>query len=231
MHNANSNDTFTNFTNMNLDEIKTLIHSKFNLLKDKIDGNVDKQESENSGYLFWNCKTILKNIYMAYDKIISKYKDSISSDEYNEFVKKSTIIKNDESSWENLDSIKATYMKLIDDDIVEEFKKNTSVSDIQTAINKIDSKISELKESEIQDNYEHNYIIQLEEKLKMNKQDILKNFKRLESEKATYYWNPIRGGISLIVSDDGSYLGATSSVNFDRHLEEFKKGKRNGKFN
>ena len=55
--------------------------------------------------------------------------------------------------------------------------------------------------------------------------------KRIPEENATYYYNPVRGGKSVIVSDDGSYLGATSSVNFDKHLEEFKNGRRNGNFN
>lgn len=69
------------------------------------------------------------------------------------------------------------------------------------------------------------------EKLQINLDDLSTNSKRLDDVKATYYWNSSRGGTSLIVSDDGSYLGATSAVNFDRHLEEFKSGKRNGNFN
>ncbi|MGN1000958.1 MAG: hypothetical protein ACI4OG_03375 [Bacilli bacterium] len=55
--------------------------------------------------------------------------------------------------------------------------------------------------------------------------------KRIPEENATYYYNPARGGKCVIVSDDGSYLSATSSVNFERHLEEFKTGRRNGNFN
>lgn len=92
-------------------------------------------------------------------------------------------------------------------------------------------KTSELTSDQTTNNIEHIYISQLEEKLQMDKNDIIKNCKRIENENATYYWNPMRGGIALIVSDDGSYLGATSSINFDKHLEEYKNGRRNGNFN
>lgn len=71
----------------------------------------------------------------------------------------------------------------------------------------------------------------ISEKLQIDLDNLSSNSKRIDDIKATYYWNSSRGGISLIVSDDGSYLGATSSINFDKHLEEFKAGKRNGNFN
>lgn len=67
--------------------------------------------------------------------------------------------------------------------------------------------------------------------LDMHYNEVKKNSKRIPEENATYYYNPARGGKCVIVSDDGSYLSATSSVNFDRHLEEFKTGRRNGNFN
>ena len=57
----------------------------------------------------------------------------------------------------------------------------------------------------------------------------MKNSKKVD-ENLTHYWNPIRGGISLIVDNEGNYLAATSSVNFDELLEEFKKGNRNKNF-
>ena len=67
------------------------------------------------------------------------------------------------------------------------------------------------------------------ELLKMSKEETKKNSKKLENN-LTYYWNPERGGISLIVDNEGNYLAAASSVNFDRLLEEFKKGDRNKNF-
>lgn len=36
-----------------------------------------------------------------------------------------------------------------------------------------------------------------------------------------YFWEPIRGGRALIIDGSGNKLGATSSVGFKRHLEEF----------
>ena len=56
--------------------------------------------------------------------------------------------------------------------------------------------------------------------------------KRIEEINATYYYNPVRGGRSIIVDDDGSYLLLVSSaVSFDEFLNEFKSGRRNGKIN
>ena len=64
--------------------------------------------------------------------------------------------------------------------------------------------------------------------LDVSVEELNNNSKKLDDINATYYWNPIRGGISIIVAEDGSYLAATSGVNFDTLLEEFKKGRRNG---
>ena len=36
-----------------------------------------------------------------------------------------------------------------------------------------------------------------------------------------YYWEPVRGGKALIIDGSGHKLGATSSVSFRQHLEEF----------
>lgn len=74
------------------------------------------------------------------------------------------------------------------------------------------------------------YTEQLGKILNMKSVDIYFNNKRIEDINATHYWNPSHGEISLIVADDGSYLRAASGVTFDKHLEEFKNGKRNGDF-
>lgn len=58
------------------------------------------------------------------------------------------------------------------------------------------------------------------------------NSKRIEEIKATYYYNPNRDGKSIIVGDDGSYLLTVSSaIDFEKLLEEYKNGRRNGNFN
>ena len=70
------------------------------------------------------------------------------------------------------------------------------------------------------------YVSQL---LKLSKDETEKNIKNL-NDNLMYYWNPVRGGISVIVDNEGNYLAAVSSVSFDKLLEEFKKGNNNKKF-
>ena len=54
---------------------------------------------------------------------------------------------------------------------------------------------------------------------------------RIDDLCATYYYNPTRGGKSIIVSDDGSYLLTnSSSIPRAELTEEYKSGKRNGNF-
>ena len=53
------------------------------------------------------------------------------------------------------------------------------------------------------------------------------NNSKIISENAVYFWQNGRGGGSVIVASDGSYLTATSAVNFEKHLEAFNSGKRN----
>ena len=65
--------------------------------------------------------------------------------------------------------------------------------------------------------------------LGISAEEVQKNSKKLD-DNLTYYWNPIRGGISVIVDNEGNYLAANSSVNFDVLLAEFKKGNKNRNF-
>lgn len=67
--------------------------------------------------------------------------------------------------------------------------------------------------------------------LNLSIEEVKNNHKKLDDCDATYYWNPIRGGLSIIVASNGEYLCATSSISFERLLEEFKTGRRNGKLN
>lgn len=66
--------------------------------------------------------------------------------------------------------------------------------------------------------------------LDVSVEELNNNSKRVEEINATFYWNPIRGGNQILVSDDGSYLASNSGVNYEALLEEFKNGKRNGNF-
>ena len=42
-----------------------------------------------------------------------------------------------------------------------------------------------------------------------------------------YCWNPVRGGLSVLINADGERLIATSSVSFAKHLDTFLSGRRN----
>ncbi len=53
------------------------------------------------------------------------------------------------------------------------------------------------------------------------------NFKELPDMDAYYFWNPIRGGIAVIVGRDGEKLAASSGINFEKHLQAYIDGKRN----
>lgn len=55
---------------------------------------------------------------------------------------------------------------------------------------------------------------------------IKQNYSVIEGINALYYSEPIRGGESLIVAEDGTVLYANSSVGYTRHLQEFKNGRR-----
>lgn len=53
--------------------------------------------------------------------------------------------------------------------------------------------------------------------------------KKIDEGNATYYWNENKGGLQMLVDANGQYLASTSAVTFDKLLEEFNNGKRNGK--
>lgn len=52
--------------------------------------------------------------------------------------------------------------------------------------------------------------------------------KKLDEDNAIYAWENIRGGKHFIVSEDNSFLGASSAISFEKLLEEFRNGKRSG---
>lgn len=58
-------------------------------------------------------------------------------------------------------------------------------------------------------------------------EDTRKNYKVVDGINAYYFWNPVRGGLAVIVSEEGEKLAATSSVSFKKHVQAFLNGKRN----
>lgn len=63
--------------------------------------------------------------------------------------------------------------------------------------------------------------------VKLPENKVLEHYKELPEINAYYFYNPIRGGNSVIINEDLEKLGATSRVSFERHLQAFKDGKRN----
>lgn len=226
---------FTSYVGMNCSEIKELIIDKFNLLSDKLSGKLEQQEIDNKGYFLWNCKMILRNISMSCDKLTSKFNSELSQNLIDSYLKISSIIKESENTWVSIENIKVTFEKIkIEFELLNNLnneQKNNDVGFIRKT--KLDEKGMEYEIEEkvkLPDFVQINWLGKITEKLQITIDNLSTNSKRLDDIKATYYWNPIRGGQSIIVSDDGKYLMANSSVDFNKLLEEFKMGKRYGNF-
>lgn len=63
--------------------------------------------------------------------------------------------------------------------------------------------------------------------MKVSVEEAEKHCRKIEEINAYYFWNPVRGGIAVIVNEAGERLGAASGVNFEKHLKAFIDGKRN----
>ena len=63
--------------------------------------------------------------------------------------------------------------------------------------------------------------------LKVSMEEAEKHCKPVPEIDGYYFWNPVRGGIALLINSKGEKLGATSSVRFERHLQAFLDGRRN----
>ncbi len=76
-----------------------------------------------------------------------------------------------------------------------------------------------------------NKVKEIAKLLDLSIEEMKNNHKKLDDCYAIYYWNPNNDKLSIIVASNGEYLYATSSISFEKLLEEFKTGKRNGKLN
>lgn len=227
--------SFTSYVGMGRNEIKELIIDKYSLLSNKLSGKLEQQEIDNQEYLLWNCKMILRNIYMSCDKLTSKFDSELTKELIDAYSKISNLIKEDEATWTSIENIKNTFEKIqskfeILNKSSNEKESNESGFIRKTILDENDMEYEEEETFALPNFKQTKWLDKIAEKLQMNLGDLSSNKKRLDEVNATYYWNSSRGETSLIVSDDGSYLAATSSVNFDKHLEEFKSGRRNGNF-
>ena len=81
-------------------------------------------------------------------------------------------------------------------------------------------------------NTQDKYLPKISDLLDIPTLSIKANSKRVDNLNATYYYSPSRNGKSMIVADDGSYLLTISSaINYEKLLDEFNTGRRNGNFN
>ena len=62
--------------------------------------------------------------------------------------------------------------------------------------------------------------------MELSEEEVQKHCKEVPEINGYYFWNPVRGGNSIIINKDGEKLGATSPVNFEEHLKAFKEGER-----
>ena len=110
--NKKDENIVTSYVDMDYPQIKKLINDKIILLTNKLAGNINKNEQENPGYFFWNCKMILKNIYMACDKIINKFGNNIPEDEAKKYQCISEMLKKDETNWNSIENIENIFSKI-----------------------------------------------------------------------------------------------------------------------
>ncbi len=63
--------------------------------------------------------------------------------------------------------------------------------------------------------------------MKVSKEVAAKHCKEAPEIGGWYFWNPVRGGISVLINAAGERLAATSGVSYKRHTDAFKNGRRN----
>ena len=65
------------------------------------------------------------------------------------------------------------------------------------------------------------------EVLKQDVNEVKENCKEIPEINGFYFWQNTRGGISVLINNQGERLRATSGVSLDRHIKAFQSGKRN----
>lgn len=71
-------------------------------------------------------------------------------------------------------------------------------------------------------------VLEIAEKtIKLSRDELLTHSKDIPEIDGYYFWDPKRGGLAVIVGKDGSKLGATSAISFQKHLEAYISGRRN----
>ena len=63
--------------------------------------------------------------------------------------------------------------------------------------------------------------------LKVDEETAKKYNKPVPEINGWYFWNPVRGGFSVLINNHGERLAAASVVTFQKHLDAFVSGKRN----
>jgi len=63
-------------------------------------------------------------------------------------------------------------------------------------------------------------------KFNMSVEDVKKHSKEVPEIDGYYFWQPVRGGISVLVNKNGEKLYATSSLSFEKHLKYFMDGRQ-----
>lgn len=76
------------------------------------------------------------------------------------------------------------------------------------------------------DNVDSKIIKIVSDILKLSEEETQKYCKEVPEIDGYYFWNPVRGGLSVIINHRGERLCANSSISFEEHLKAFKEGRR-----
>lgn len=103
---------FDSIKDLDFDELLNLRKNKIIQCNNKIN-NIDLNETEmnNPGFVFWSAKTIMENIKYIDSKIINKYSNNISTDDFNKYKSEVEILES--TKYSNIEDIKNTINKLI----------------------------------------------------------------------------------------------------------------------
>lgn len=65
------------------------------------------------------------------------------------------------------------------------------------------------------------------EAMKVSENTAAEHYKEVSEIDGWCFWEPVRGGIRVLINADGDRLAASSAVTFKDHLDAFLSGKRN----